>query len=67
MHYQRVTGTPKATLFSQKLVEMNIPVMFKSTVARKLSGGEYVLDYYFVVEDRYTTDLQFAYYLLHVA
>ena len=67
MYYKRVAGTEKAARFAKQLEEMNIPVLFKSTVARKLHNGEYILDYYFVVEDRFTVDLQFAYYLLHVA
>ena len=66
MYYKKVAGTAKSTRFALKLVEMNIPVLFKSAVARKLHGGDYILDYYFLVEDKFTVDLQFAYYLMHV-
>ena len=66
MYYKRVAGKPKADQFALKLTESGIPILFKSTVARKLHSGLYILDYYFVVADKYTTDLQFAYYLMHV-
>ena len=66
MHYQRVVGHVKAALFVKKLEEMQIPVLFKSIVPRKLYGGQYTTDHFFVVEDRFTVDLQYAYYLLHV-